>query len=295
MSRISELLGTQYPVIQGAMGVICNPELVAAVSEAGGLGLLATAFAEGPEAVRDQVRKTKELTDKPFGANLFVMNPLAAKFAEVLAEEGIGTVTVSGGSPKELIPLLHDQGMKVIVVAPTVGGAMGAEAAGADAIVAEGSESGGVQGFGGVSTIVLVPAVVDAVSVPVIAAGGIGDSRGYRAAMALGAQGVQVGTRFIATKECIANGIYKKTIVESGETGTGLVNMGRFQIRALRTPLAERMIKGEKGPDNVFTPAALKESWIKGNLEAGVLAAGQISLSVHDILSVREVIEEMVG
>lgn len=295
MSRISELLGSQYPVIQGAMGVICNPELVAAVSEAGGLGLLATGFAEDPEEVRDQVRKTKKLTDKPFGANLFVMNPLSAKFAEVLAEEGIGTVTVSGGSPKELIPFLREQGIKVIVVVPTVDVARGAEAAGADAIVAEGAESGGVQGFGGVSTIVLVPAVVDAVSVPVIAAGGIGDSRSYRAAMALGAQGVQVGTRFIATKECIANGIYKKTIVESGETGTGLVNMGRFQIRALRTPLAERMIKGEKGPDNIFTPAALKESWIKGNLEAGVLAAGQISVSVHDILSVREVIEEMVG
>jgi enoyl-[acyl-carrier protein] reductase II len=295
MSRISEMLGSQYPVIQGAMGVICNPELVAAVSEAGGFGLLATGFTEDPEAVRDQVRKTKELTDKPFGANLFVMNPLSAKFAEVLAEEGIGTVTVSGGSPKELIPFLHEQGIKVIVVVPTVDVARGAEAAGANAIVAEGAESGGVQGFGGVSTIVLVPAVVDAVSVPVIAAGGIGDSRDYRGAMALGAQGVQVGTRFIATKECIANGIYKKSIVESGEKGTGLVNMGRFQIRALRTPLAERMIKGEKGPDNVFTPAALKESWIKGNLEAGVLAAGQISVSVHDILSVREVIEEMVG
>jgi enoyl-[acyl-carrier protein] reductase II len=295
VSKISELLGTQYSVIQGAMGVICNPELVAAVSEAGGFGLLATGFAEDPEAVRDQVRKTKELTDKPFGANLFVMNTLSAKFVEVLAEEGIGTVTVSGGSPKELIPLLHEKGIKVIVVVPTVDVARGAEAAGADAIVAEGAESGGVQGFGGVSTIVLVPAVVDAVSVPVIAAGGIGDSRGYRAAMALGAQGVQVGTRFIATKECIANGIYKKTIVDSGETGTGLVNMGRFQIRALRTPLAERMIKGEKGPDNVFTPASLKESWINGNLEAGLLAAGQISGSVHDILSVREVIEEMVG
>jgi len=191
MSNISELLGSQYPVIQGAMGVICNPELVAAVSEAGGYGLLATAFAEDPQEVRDQVRKTKELTDNPFGANLVVKNPLAAKFAEVLAEEGVGAVTVSGGSPKELIPFLQEQGIKVIVVVPTVDAARGAEAAGADAIVAEGAESGGAQGFGGVSTIVLVPAVVDAVNVPVIAAGGIGDSRGYRAAMALGAQGVQ--------------------------------------------------------------------------------------------------------
>ena len=295
MSGISDLLGSQYPVIQGAMGVICNPELVAAVSEAGGFGLLATAFAEDREEVRDQVRKTKELTDNPFGANLFVMNPLASKFGEVLAEEGIMAVTVSGGSPKELIPFLHGQGMKVIVVVPTVDLARGAEAAGADAIVAEGAESGGVQGFGGVSTIVLVPAVVDAVDIPVIAAGGIGDSRGYGAAMALGAQGVQVGTRFIATKECIANGIYKKIIVESGEMDTGLVNMGRFQIRALRTPLAEKMIKGEKGPGNIFTPAAMKGAWIKGDLEAGVLPAGQISGSVRDILTVREIIEELVG
>ncbi|MCD4717102.1 MAG: nitronate monooxygenase [Desulfobacterales bacterium] len=295
MSNISELLGSQYPVIQGAMGVICNPELVAAVSEAGGYGLLATAFAEDPQEVRDQVRKTKELTDNPFGANLVVKNPLAAKFAEVLAEEGVGAVTVSGGSPKELTPFLQEQGIKVIVVVPTVDAARGAEAAGADAIVAEGAESGGAQGFGGVSTIVLVPAVVDAVDVPVIAAGGIGDSRGYRAAMALGAQGVQMGTRFIATKECIASGIYKKTLVECGEIGTGVVNLGRFQMRVLRTPLAEKMIKGERGPENIFSPAAIKESWIKGNLEAGILPAGQITGMIHDIISVREVIEEMVG
>jgi enoyl-[acyl-carrier protein] reductase II len=295
MSNISELLGCQYPVIQGAMGVICNPELVAAVSEAGGYGLLATAFAEDPQEVRDQVRKTKELTDNPFGANLVVKSPLAAKFAEVLAEEGVGTVTVSGGSPKELIPFLQEKGIKVIVVVPTVDAARGAEAAGADAIVAEGAESGGAQGFGGVSTMVLVPAVVDAVNVPVIAAGGIGDSRGYRAAMALGAQGVQMGTRFIATKECIANGIYKKTLVECGEIGTGVVNLGRFQMRVLRTPLAEKMIKGERGPDNIFSPAAIKESWIKGNLEAGILPAGQVTGMIHDIISVREVIEEMVG
>lgn len=295
MSKICELLGCQYPVIQGGMGVICNPELVAAVSEAGGFGLLATAFAADPEVLRDQVRKTKKLTDNPFGANLIAKSALAEKFAEVLAEEGVGTVTVSGGSPKELIPFLHEQGIKAIAVVPAVGAARGAEAAGADAIVAEGTESGGTQGFGGVSTIVLVPAVVDAVDVPVIAAGGIGDSRGYRAAMTLGAQGVQVGTRFIATNECIASDIYKKIIVESEEIGTELVNLSRFQMRALRTPLAERMIKGERGPDNIFAPSAINESWIRGNLEAGILPAGQISGIVHEILSVREIIEEMVG
>jgi len=277
------------------MGVICNPEMVAAISEAGAFGLLATAFAQDPEAVRSQVQATKKLTNKPFGANLFVMNPLTQEFAKVFAEEGVKTVTVSGGSPKALIPLLRELGMKIIVVVPIVGVAQGAEGLGADAIVAEGAESGGVQGLKGVSTMVLVPAVVDAVKVSVIAAGGIGDSRGYKAAMSLGAEGVQVGTRFIATKECIANAIYKERIVESGDTATGLVDMGRFRIRALRTQLVEKMIKGEKGPDNIFTTSAVEAAWLKGDLEAGVLPAGQVAGLISGIPSVREIVEEMVS
>ncbi len=295
MSRITDLLGCPYPVIQGAMGVISNPELVAAVSEAGGFGLLATAFAKDLEIVRDQVKATKQLTDKPFGANLFVMNPLASKFAEVLAEQGVRCVTVSGGSPKELIPMLHDMGIRVIVVVPTVDMARGAEAAGADAIVAEGAESGGVQGLKVSSTMVLVPTVVDAVNLPVVAAGGIGDTRGYRAAFALGAEGVQVGTRFIATKECIAHGNYKSFILGTKETGTGLVDMGRFRIRALRTPLVERMFKGEEPTGQTFAGEAIEASWLKGDLEAGVLPAGEISGLISGVASVKEIIEEMVG
>lgn len=293
-SRVTKILGTKYPIIQGAMGVICNPELVAAVSEAGALGLLATAFAKNPDTVLGQVQATKKLTEKPFGVNLFMMNPLTPEFAKVLAQEGVKTVTVSGGSPKTLIPLLQDLGLKIIVVVPTVRVAKGAAALGADAIVAEGAESGGVQGLRGVSTMVLVPAVVDAVKVPVIAAGGIGDSRGYKASLALGAEGVQVGTRFIATKECIAHGIYKKSIVESTETGTELVDMGRFRIRALYTQLVEKMAGGEKGPDTIFTPEAMEAAWLKGDLEAGVLPAGQVAGVISSVLSVKEVIEEMV-
>ena len=294
MSRVTDLLGSRYPIIQGAMGVICNPELVAAVSEAGGFGLLATAFAKDPEFVRDQAKATKQLTDKPFGANLFVMNPLASKFAEVLAKEGVKCVTVSGGSPKELMPMLRDMEIKVIVVVPTVDVARGAEAAGADAIVAEGAESGGVQGLKVSSTMVLVPAVVDAVNLPVIAAGGIGDSRGYRAAFALGAEGVQVGTRFITTRECIAHDNYKTLIAESKETGTGLVDMGRFRIRALRTPLVEKMLKGEESTDQAFAGEAIEASWLKGDLAAGVLPAGEIAGLISDVPLAKEVIEEMV-
>ncbi len=295
MSKVTDLLGSQYPIIQGAMGVICNPELVAAVSEAGGFGLLATAFAKDAEAVREQAKVTKKLTNKPFGANLFMMNPLTENFAKVLAEEGIKTVTVSGGSPKALIPLLRDLGLNVIVVVPTVEVARGAEGLGADAVVAEGSESGGVQGFKGVSTMVLVPAVVDEVNIPVIAAGGISDSRGYKAALALGAEGVQIGTRFIATKECIAHAVYKDTIVAAGDTGTGLVNMLRFQIRALRTPLVERLLKGQESSMPDFTWQAMEDSWIKGDLEAGVLPAGQVAGRISAISSVREIIKEIVA
>ena len=294
MNAVTELLGCRYPIIQGAMGVICNPELVAAVSEAGGYGLLATAFASDKEALRRQVQATRKLTDKPFGANLFAMNPLVQEFAETLAEEGVRAVTVSGGSPKEIIPMLHEQGVKAIVVVPTTDVACKAEALGADAIVAEGSESGGMQGYKSASTIVLVPAVVDAVKIPVIAAGGIGDSRGYRAALALGAQGVQVGTRFIATRECIAHDNYKNTIVQTEETGTGLVDMGRFRIRALRTPLVEEMLHGSAETSKAFSGPSAEASWVKGDLDAGILPAGEVSGLISNVPSVREVIEEMV-
>jgi enoyl-[acyl-carrier protein] reductase II len=277
------------------MGIICNPELVAAVSEAGGFGLVATAFASDTDIIRKQVQATKKLTDKPFGANLFVSNPMVGKFAEVLAEEGVKAVTLSGGSPKALIPLLHESGIKAIVVVPTVDMARKSEAAGADAIVAEGSESGGMQGFRGASTMVLVPAIADAVKIPVVAAGGIGDSRGYQAALALGAEGVQVGTRFIATKECIAHPNFKETIVGTPETGTELVNMGRFRIRALGTPLVEKIVQGEMSAPEHFSGSAVQDSWIGGDLSAGILPSGQVSGLISNIPSVREVIEEMVG
>ncbi len=295
MSRVTELLGSRHPIIQGAMGVICNPELVSTVSNAGGFGLIATAFATDPEAVRSQIRTTRELTRNPFGVNLQVMNPLTAEFVRVLADEGIRIVTVSGGSPKALIPVLHDCGIKVIVLVSSAEVASKAEAIGADALVAEGSESGGIQGIKGVSSMVLVPAVVDAVGIPVIAAGGIADSRGYRAALALGAEGVQVGTRFIASTECIAHENYKNLIISSSETGTGLINMGRIQVRALITPLVERILAGEPVDPGRFGDEAMVKSWINGDTEASSLPAGEIAGLIHSIASVQEIIDEMVG
>ena len=295
MSRVSELLGCEHPLIQGAMGVISNPEMVAAVSEAGGFGLLATAFAPDLETVRRQIQATKALTDRPFGANLQIMNSNTMQIAEVLADQGIPAVTVSGGSPKALVPLLHEKGIKVLAVVPTVTVARKAAQLGVDAIIAEGSESGGIQGLVGASTMVLVPAVVDAVDVPVIAAGGIGDSRAYRAALALGAEGVQVGTRFIACRECVAHEKYKSAILESTETGTGLLNLGRFQVRALRTPLVEEALSSGKIGGGGFGGGSFEASWIEGDLSASALPAGEVVGLIEEVLTVREIVEEMVG
>lgn len=295
MNPVTQMLGCQRPIILGAMGVICNPKLVAAVSEAGGYGLLATAFLQNVDVLRGQVQETKKLTGKPFGANIFAMNPLVPDIIDILVEEGVQAVTVSGGSPKGIIPMLHEKSIKAIVVVPTAEVARKAEALGADAIVAEGSESGGMQGFKGASTLVLVPAVADLVKIPVIAAGGIGDSRGYKAAFALGAQGVQVGTRFIATKECIAHTNYKDIIVESQETGTGLVDLGRFRIRALQTKLVDGLIQGTENTDKVFTSEAVEESWLEGDIGAGVLPAGEVSGLISSVPTVRELIDEMVS
>ncbi len=293
-NRVTEMLGCKYPVVQGAMGIISNPEMVAAVSEAGGYGLLATAFADNIEIVQKQVTATKRLTDKPFGSNLFMMNPLSEEFARLLADEGIRAVTLSGGSPKSLLPLLRELGISALVVVPTTKVAISAAALGADAIVAEGSESGGIQGLQGASTMVLTPAVVDAVDIPVIAAGGIGDSRGYRAALALGAEAVQVGTRFIATRECIAHTVYKDTIVQSTETGTELLDVGRMRVRALNTPLVQKITAGEDVGDAVFGEA-MEKSWLQGDIDTGVLPAGQISGLVSGVATVKDIVEEMVG
>lgn len=297
MNSISSLLGCRYPILQGAMGIISNPEMVAAVSEAGGFGLLATAFAADPEYVRDQVRATRKLTDRPFGANLQMMNPLYPDFAKVLAEEGVRAVTASGGSLKALMPKMKELGIKVIAVVPTVDVARKAEDLGVDAVIAEGTESGGIQGFRGAATMVLVPAVVDAVKIPVIAAGGIGDRRGYRAAFALGASGVQVGTRFIVTKECIAHEKYKHILVETNETGTMVFNLGPFQARLLVSTVDRSGSENpaEDAPRSGGGVESMEEAWIRGKVEGGALPAGEVCGLIRSVTSVREVIEEMVS
>ncbi|MBU2467854.1 MAG: nitronate monooxygenase [Proteobacteria bacterium] len=297
MQNIAELLGCQYPIIQGAMGVICNPEMVAAVSEAGGYGVLGSAFQEDAEELRRQIQQVQTLTGKPFGANLTVLNPRCAEMAQVMVEMGIKAITTSAGDPGPLVQMLKPQGVKVLHVCPTVDKAKKAQAAGVDAVIAEGAESGGIQGHDAVSTMVLVPAVTDAVTLPVVAAGGIGDSRGFRAALALGAKGVQVGTRFIASAECIAHENYKAMICQATETDTILIDRtDRIMVRVLPTALAQRLREDPSGGRSAAIPRQnIGKAWIQGDLDAYTLAAGQVAGIVHEVKTVREIIEEMVS
>ena len=295
MPSISELLGCRYPIIQGAMGVICNPEMVAAVSEAGGFGVLGSAFQDDAGELRRQIEQVRALTGKPFGANLTVLNPRCSEMAEVMMDMGLKAITTSAGNPGPLIELLKPRGVKVLHVCPTVDRAVKAQAAGVDAVIAEGAESGGIQGVDAVATIVLVPAVCDAVSLPVVAAGGIADSRGFRAALALGAQGVQVGTRFIASTECIAHESYKAMICQSSETDTFLIKRtDRILVRVLPTALAREV---RKDPDRgqAIDRQDIGRAWIQGELDTYTLAAGQDVGLVHEVKSVREIIKEMVA
>ena len=201
-TKITELLGIEYPIIQGGMAWVAEYHLAAAVAEAGGLGLIGAASAP-PEVVREQIRKAKELTDKPFGVNIMLLNPNADEVAKIVVEEGIKVVTTGAGNPAKYMEMWKAADVKVIPVVASVGLARLMERAGADAVVAEGMESGGH--IGSTTTMALVPQVVDAVSIPVIAAGGIGDGRGIAAAMMLGAEGVQIGTRFVVAKESIVH------------------------------------------------------------------------------------------
>jgi enoyl-[acyl-carrier protein] reductase II len=193
------------------------------------------------------------------------------------------------------VPLFKELGLEFIAVVGTVRAAKGAADLGAVAVVAEGSESGGAQGGGGSSTLVLVPEVVDAVDIPVIAAGGIADSRSYRAALALGAQGVQIGTRFVASTECIAHHNYKDAIVAAGDGSTAIVDLGHFRVRALNTPLIAELTSGQKTIAEIFNPAAVVKAMVGGDVTAGLWGGGQVAGSIRKILTVAEIIEEMVG
>ena len=297
MSRLLDILGTQHPIIQGPIGELNDPKMVAAVSEAGAFGMLALGFVADVEEVKRMVAEVKDLTDKPFGANLMIaMNPNNEAILEVLAEGGIKTVTTSAGSPRKIYPKIKELGLKGLHVALAAPLAAKAAEAGVDALVVSGAESGGLRTNGPESTnLVLIPLVCDMVDVPVVAAGGIADRRGYQAVMALGAQGAQVGTAFLAAEESPASRAWKEAIIACGDGGTTLLPMGRM---AMRTIINEKM--GElmaSGADlaQAYSMVNAGKAWSSGDFDLFPAGGGQISALISEIRPVKDIIEDMVS
>lgn len=295
-SKICEILNIKYPIFQGAMAWIADSSLASAVSNAGGLGIIAAGNAPS-EIVREQIRRTKELTDKPFGVNIMLLSPFAEDIAKLVCEEGVKVITTGAGNPGKYMEMWKSHGIKVIPVVPSVALAKRMERSGADALVVEGGEAGGH--IGDLTTMVLVPQVVDAVNVPVIAAGGIGDGRGVSAAFMLGASGVQVGTRFLLANECTVHENYKKKVMDAKDTDT--VVTGRFTghpVRVLKNKLTRKLVNLEKDgiseeEFNVLGTGALKKAVVDGNMDEGSIMAGQIAGLVNKRQSCDEIIKEL--
>ncbi len=295
-TKITELLGIRYPIFQGGMAWVAESHLAAAVSNAGGLGIIGAASAP-PEVVREQIRKVKDLTDKPFGVNVMLMNPNAPEVANVVVEEGVAAVTTGAGNPAAYMKMWKEAGIKVIPVVASVAMARMMEKGGADAVVAEGTESGGH--IGSATTMTLVPQVADAVKIPVIAAGGIGDGRGIAAAMMLGAQGVQMGTRFIVAEESIVHGNYKERILKAKDIDSEVTGRSTgHPIRVLRNQMTREYLKMEEqgvGLEELelLTLGSLRKAVMDGDVVNGSLMAGQIAGLVKKEQTCKEMIEEM--
>lgn len=279
-TRICDLLGIEYPIIQGGMAWVATHELAAAVSEAGGLGIIGAGGAPA-SWVREQIRQAKKATDKPFGVNLMLMNPEADQIAQIIAEEKVKVVTTGAGNPGKYIQMWKDAGVKVIPVVASVALAKLMERGGADALIAEGMESGGH--IGKATTMTLVPQVADAVEIPVIAAGGIGDGRGFAAAMMLGAEAVQMGTRFVTAKECTVHENYKQKIIKAKDIDSEVTGMANgHPIRVLRNQMTKAYLKMEKEGASLeelekMTLGSLRKAVVEGDVTSGSVMAGQIS------------------
>lgn len=295
-TRVSKLLKTKHPIIQGGMAWVAEYHLAAAVSNAGGLGLIGAASAP-PEVVREQIRETKKLTDKPFGVNVMLLNPNAADVARIVIEEGVPVVTTGAGSPAKFMEAWKQAGVTVIPVVASVAMAKMMERAGADAVVAEGMESGGH--IGAQTTMTLVPQVADAVQIPVIAAGGIADGRGIAAAMMLGAEGVQMGTRFITAKESIVHPSYKERVIKARDIDSEVTGMSTgHPIRVLRNQMSREYLKMEKEGASFeeleqLTLGSLRKAVIEGDVVHGSLMAGQSAGLVKKEQTCEEILQEL--
>lgn len=296
-SEITELLGIRYPVIQGGMAWVAEHKLAAAVSNAGGLGLIGAASAP-PEVVREEIRRARELTDQPFGVNVMLLNPNAEEVAKVVVEEGVKVVTTGAGNPAKFMPMWKEAGVKVIPVVASVAMAKLMERGGADAVVAEGTESGGH--IGAATTMTLVPQVVDAVDIPVIAAGGIADGRGYAAAMMLGACAVQMGTRFVVAKESIVHENYKQKLIKAKDIDSEVTGRSTgHPIRVLRNKMTREYLKLEQEGASFeeleqLTLGSLRKAVMEGDVVYGSVMAGQSAGLVHKEETCAEIIRDVV-
>ena len=295
-TRITELLGIKYPILQGGMAWVAECHLAAAVSNAGGFGIIGAASAP-PEVVKEQIRETRKLTDKPFGVNVMLMNPNAAQVAQIVVEEGVKAVTTGAGNPAQFMPLWKEAGVKVIPVVASVAMAKLMERAGADAVVAEGMESGGH--IGSATTMTLVPQVVDAVSIPVIAAGGIGDGRGFAAAFMLGAEAVQIGTRFVVSKESIVHENYKQRIIKAKDIDSAVTGRSHgHPVRCLRNKMTREYNRLEQEGKSFeeleyLTLGTLRKAVQDGDITDGTVMAGQIAGMINKEQTCKEMIDEM--
>lgn len=295
---ICKVLGIKYPIIQGAMAWISDADLVAAVSNAGGLGVLATGHLDG-EGCRQEIRRLKEMTDKPYAVNVMLLSPFVEQIVEVICEEKVPIVTTGAGSPGKYMKKFKEAGVKVIPVVPSVAMAKMMVKDGVDALIAEGTESGGH--VGKTTTMALVPQVVDAVDVPVIAAGGIADGRGIAAAYMLGASGVQIGTRFLVAKECNVHPNYKAKIIKAKDIDTTTTgNSTGHPVRVIKNKMArayEALEKKNASAEELeeLGRGALKKAVVDGDVDNGSVMSGQIAGLVKKEQTCKEIIEEMYG
>ncbi|MDI9477973.1 MAG: enoyl-[acyl-carrier-protein] reductase FabK [Bacillota bacterium] len=296
-NRLTDLLQIPYPILQGGMAWIATGELAAAVSNAGGLGIIGAGSAPA-DIIRNEIRKLKEVTDQPFAVNIMLLSPFVDEIVDLVIEEKVPVVTTGAGNPGKYIDRFKENGIKVIPVVPTVALARRMERIGADALIVEGTEAGGH--IGDITTMALVPQVVDAVKIPVIAAGGIADGRGFLAALALGAEGIQMGTRFVASRECTAHVAYKEAIIKAGDRDAVVTGRSTgHPVRNLKNTLTRILDEMEKKGVNKeeiekLAAGSLRKAAIDGDIENGSVMAGQIAALIKEIKPVGEIIEEIV-
>lgn len=296
-TRVTELLGIEYPIIQGGMAWVAEHNLAAAVSNAGGFGLIGAANAPA-EVVREQIQKAKELTNKPFGVNIMLLSPHAEEIAKIVVEEGVAAVTTGAGNPEKYMEMWKAAGIKVIPVVASVALARRMERYGADAVVAEGCESGGH--IGEQTTMTLVPQIVDAVNIPVIAAGGIGDGRGFAAVRMLGAQAAQIGTRFVVAKEAVVHDAYKQRVIAAKDIDSEVTGRSTgHPVRQLRNKMTREYLKMEKDGASFeeleyLTLGALRKAVVEGDIIDGTVMAGQIAGLIKQEQTCSDIIHEII-